>query len=129
MGEVALRSWGVKLSGNASNSGIQQNSASSKKKPVVTIYTAERVIGVGFSRGALILYALLAGGDYDKGVHGFGLKNALGLVRCGFGDALIQAYDSNGPLQSFLVQWRKDMNAELDTNSRGFLPPSKHRRV
>ena len=38
-----------------------------------------------------MLYALLAGGDYSKGVAGCGPVIALGLARCGFGDDLLSA--------------------------------------
>ncbi|KAF5385984.1 hypothetical protein D9615_002413 [Tricholomella constricta] len=122
-GRTIINNWSANLSRNNSNSSAQHNSASSRKKPQVTLYTSERIHRLGLSRGDLILYALLAGGDYHNGVDGFGPKLSFGLARCGFGNALLKAYEDNGPhIQPFLTRWRNDINTELATNSRGFLP-------
>ncbi|GLB37248.1 putative xeroderma pigmentosum G N-region [Lyophyllum shimeji] len=122
-GLTIINNWSANLSRNRSNPTAQQNSSSSKKKPQVTIYTAEGIQRLGLSRGDLMLYALLAGGDYHNGVDGFGPKLSFALARCGFGRALLTAYEANAPLQTFLTRWRNEINTELATNSRGFLPP------
>ena len=40
----------------------------------------------------LILIALLCGNDYHTGVPGCGMKIAVGLARCGFGERLLVAF-------------------------------------
>ncbi|KJA27753.1 hypothetical protein HYPSUDRAFT_34888 [Hypholoma sublateritium FD-334 SS-4] len=70
---------------------------------------------VAINRGGLILFALLAGGDYDKGVHGIGKAIAARLARCEFGDELLQAYQNlpQEMLSEFLVHWRLRVNTQL----------------
>lgn len=71
-----------------------------------------------FNTNGQILIELL------QGVPGFGKAIAHGLARCGFGAQLLMAYGrrEHQDLRNFLIQWRKDINQELRTNSRRFLP-------
>ncbi|KAK6987782.1 PIN domain-like protein, partial [Favolaschia claudopus] len=46
---------------------------------------------VGLTRGGLLLFALLAGGDYDPGCPGCGAKTAHAIARGSLGDALLHA--------------------------------------
>jgi hypothetical protein len=95
----------------------------------VIVYTSEAVEDpqglVSLSRGALILFALLCGGDYDQGVIKCGSTTAFGLARCGFGDKLLEAVQTfkleSKAFDNFLVQWRIDLQHELESNSRGML--------
>ncbi|KAF5312047.1 hypothetical protein D9619_002515 [Psilocybe cf. subviscida] len=76
-----------------------------------------------FSRGGLLLMALLLGGDYTEGVRGCGVVTAYGLAKCGFGETLYEAchnLDGNSR-RHFIVTWLKEMCNELRTNSRGHL--------
>jgi Holliday junction resolvase YEN1 len=98
---------------------------------------------IGLTRGGMILFALLAGGDYNsvchlslfchwpvetsmKGLPNFGKVIAHAISRCDFGDELLDASQNlqNQDLAEFLMHWRGRVNQELKTNSRGFL---KHR--
>jgi 5'-3' exonuclease len=75
------------------------------------------------TKGSLVLFTLLTGGDYSDGVQGCGPTTALALVRCGFGDQLLSAFhclDENA-FGQFLVQWRCAIQRELATNSLHFL--------
>ncbi|KAF9475048.1 PIN domain-like protein [Pholiota conissans] len=76
-----------------------------------------------YTRGGLILFALLTGGDYDTGLHRCGPGSAIALAKCGFGDQLIDAFEHlNGPdFDRFLIQWCCNIRAELHSNSRGHL--------
>ena len=57
----------MKLSGNKSNPALDSDGKASKHH--VMLYSADKVRNhpdIGMSRGGLVLFALLAGGDYDK---------------------------------------------------------------
>ncbi|KAK7027621.1 hypothetical protein R3P38DRAFT_3315205 [Favolaschia claudopus] len=71
----------------------------------------------------LLLYVLLAGGDYDDGVPGCGAVNAQALARCGFGQRLRQILVSYaGKLRDReLAVWRDQIRAELRTNASNLL--------
>lgn len=95
---------------------------------IVTADSIEHVEGVGLSLGGLLLIALLKGGDYDmKGVAGCGIAIACSLARCGFGDILLEAFQTMDlePFKIFLASWRNTLRNELQTNSRGLLPYSQ----
>jgi Holliday junction resolvase YEN1 len=83
---------------------------------------------VGLSSGGFLLFTLLAGGDYNCGVEGCGAITALGLVKCGFGDTLLEALInrkhgdwSDAAWDSFLIQWRAGIRHELANNWSGML--------
>ncbi|KAG6819757.1 hypothetical protein H0H93_008969 [Arthromyces matolae] len=91
-------------------------------------YSADKIQqspNLNLTRGGLILLALMVGGDYDPiGIPGCGMLTALGLARSGFGDTLLNAKirTNSEDFSQFLVNWRTDMQTELQTNLRGFLP-------
>lgn len=59
-------------------------------KLMVDVYYADVIEqDLRLNQGGLILYALLAGNDFDKGVKGFGTVTALAVAQGGFGDTLI----------------------------------------
>jgi hypothetical protein len=79
--DVRYNSPSLSLSGNKANPAL--NSEGKVSKHHVMVYTAEAVRNhpaVALTRGGLILFALLAGGDYDAvGVnvsyHGLGINS------------------------------------------------------
>lgn len=121
---TVIKNMSVKLSGNRNNPAL--NLENKKDAHHVMLYTAEAVkdnTEIALTRGGLVLFALLSGGDYHKGVGKVGKALAHGLARCGFGDQLLEAYSQPpGAFATFLFQWRSNINSELRDNSRGFLP-------
>ncbi|KDQ57718.1 hypothetical protein JAAARDRAFT_273139 [Jaapia argillacea MUCL 33604] len=120
-----IKNPGLTLSGNKSNPAL--NSEGKASKHHVMLYTADAMRThpeIALTRGGLILFALLCGGDYNEGVPDVGKQIAHGLARCGFGDQLLAAYQQRDfePIQPFLAQWRVSVNNELHSNSRGFFP-------
>ncbi|KAJ7188472.1 PIN domain-like protein [Mycena filopes] len=120
-GNTILRNSSLDLSGNKANPALDANGKASKHH--VMVYTAESVRASGFTRGALLLFALLAGGDYHSGIPNVGKVIASGLARCGFGERLLDAFErfNAHQLNQFLVGWRAELNTELRTNSQGHL--------
>lgn len=89
----------------------------------LTVYRSDLIeMHQGLNKAGLILYSILAGGDYTKGVLGCGQKTALALAQCGFGDALYDAcirYEKTPHLlQSFISSWLPLLQAELRMNSQ-----------
>ncbi|KAJ6495565.1 PIN domain-like protein [Mycena vitilis] len=120
-GKTIIRNSSLDLSGNKANPA--RDSRGKPSKHHVMVYTADAVQALGLTRGGLLLFALLAGGDYHSGIHSVGKVTASGLARCGFGDQLLEAYErcSQPQFQTFLAGWRAEVNAELHSNSRGLL--------
>ena len=92
----------------------------------IQVLTAEHIAEkVYLMEGGLLLYALLAGGDYSKGVAGCGPAISLGLVRCGFGDDLLSATESmdlgGHEADNVFADLRRRICSELETNCRGLL--------
>lgn len=84
------------------------------------IYTADTIRNhpdIRLTRGGLILFALLSGGDYDtNGVTNFGQKTAYGLARCGFGDELLNIFHlrgQGGDIAPLLAAWRAAVNVSF----------------
>lgn len=89
----------------------------------VTVYRSELIeTHQGLNKAGFILYSLLAGGDYTKGVPGCGKQSALALAQCGFGDALYAAcirFEATPHLlQCFISSWLRLLQDELRTNSQ-----------
>ncbi|KAL4262296.1 XPG-I domain-containing protein [Pleurotus pulmonarius] len=123
--QTVIKNPGINLSGNKSKPAIDKRGKASKHH--VWVYTADAIQshpGVRMTRGGMILFALLNGGDYHTGVDKIGKVIAHGLARCGFGDSLLTAYQNRNSqdIRTFLTQWRAEMTQELHTNSKGFLP-------
>ncbi|KAF8972940.1 PIN domain-like protein [Flammula alnicola] len=113
-----------KLSGNKGNLATNSNDKTDKFHAMA--YRAIDIKSnpeVALTRGGLILFALLAGGDYHKGVDKVGKVIAHALARCEFGDELLEAYQNlpNYEFNEFLGHWRSRVNIELKENKRGFL--------
>ncbi|KAH7919230.1 hypothetical protein BV22DRAFT_1133985 [Leucogyrophana mollusca] len=91
------------------------------------VFGALRIIkkhpGVAMTRGGLIFFALLVGGDYDSGVKNVGKGAAHALAQCGFGDELLEIYHrrADQDIQPALSRWRASVNTEFHTNPRGRL--------
>ncbi|KAF9497231.1 hypothetical protein BDN71DRAFT_1588372 [Pleurotus eryngii] len=123
--QTVIKNPGINLSGNKSKPAPDKKGKASKHH--VWVYTADAIQGhpgVRLTRGGLILFALLNGGDYHTGIDKIGKVIAHGLAQCGFGDSLLTAYQNrnNQDVRTFLPQWRAEMMQELHTNSKGFLP-------
>ncbi|KAJ7832174.1 hypothetical protein B0H14DRAFT_2364842, partial [Mycena olivaceomarginata] len=71
----------------------------------------------------LLLFVLLVGGDYDRGLAHCGPKIATALAQCGFGRDLRRILTTFGgaELQGELGLWREALKAELKSNVSGHL--------
>ncbi|KAF4620656.1 hypothetical protein D9613_000579 [Agrocybe pediades] len=125
--QVVLKNLSSNLSGNKSNPAT--NCEDKTDKLHTMLYRASDIATdseVQLSRGGLILFALLSGGDYRKGVERIGKKIAHGLARCKFGDELLENYENmrtrRPEFNGFLQHWRARVNRELKENTKGFLP-------
>ncbi|CAA7260307.1 unnamed protein product [Cyclocybe aegerita] len=86
--------------------------------------TIEHDPELGLTRGALLLIALLMGGDYSNGVDKCGRVVAHALTHSGFGDTLLNAFLSMPEDQFCLFvegRWIDSLRHELRTNSHGHL--------
>ncbi|KAF9474954.1 PIN domain-like protein [Pholiota conissans] len=88
----------------------------------IKVFTSDAVRDrLNLTYEGLVLFALLAGGDYDPtGVIGCGSQTSLGLAQCGFGERLIEARSSGSPFLSILdiSNWRAELKLEIATNSQ-----------
>ncbi|PSR87077.1 hypothetical protein PHLCEN_2v5247 [Hermanssonia centrifuga] len=124
--KAIIRNSSLKLTGNGKDPA--RNAEGKASDHHVKVFTADAIRthpNVRLTRGGMILFALLSGGDYNDGVKGCGADISHGLARCGFGDTLLEAYDSdlNGSAHfrsTFLPRWRTEVNQELHTNAHGF---------
>ncbi|KAJ3884617.1 hypothetical protein GG344DRAFT_60318, partial [Lentinula edodes] len=70
----------------------------------------------------LVLISLLLKNDYSEGVDGIGSETAAGLAKCGYGDDLLQAYNSFSTMPQQLAeafnQLNNDMADEIEFNTR-----------
>ena len=88
----------------------------------MALYTLEAIQHkLALSLGGLLLFALLAGGDYDKGTPGCGRVVAAGLAKCGYGDQLLDAINSNEDFDMFAPRLRDQIRAELREDFQGQL--------
>jgi hypothetical protein len=71
----------------------------------------------------LLLFVLLVGSDYDRGLAHCGPKIATALAQCGFGRDLRRILTTFGgaELQEELGLWREAVKAELKSNVSGHL--------
>ncbi|KAJ7039248.1 PIN domain-like protein [Mycena alexandri] len=105
-GKTILRNSSLHLSGNKANPALDANGKASKHH--VMVYTSDAVRASGLTRGALLLFALLSGGDYHDGI-----PKSLSAPQ----------------LKHFLVGWREEINIELSTNSQGCLKQRSSLRI
>jgi Holliday junction resolvase YEN1 len=112
------------LSGNKSNPALNALGKDDKNHTLVFKFSDfSEHPDIGLTRGGLILIGLLSGGDYHTGLARCGMKTAVGLAKCGFGDALLQAVTtlSQDRLSDFLNSWRTEVRLEIQTNARGLI--------
>ncbi|KAF8239578.1 PIN domain-like protein, partial [Tricholoma matsutake] len=97
---------------------------------MVAIYTAKSISehpDVSLMESGMILFTLLAGGDYDQvsaiGLRGCGTHVTYGLARSGLGDSLLHAAQSLGlpDFLHFLIGWCIQLHKELLTNASRYL--------
>ncbi|RDX40456.1 hypothetical protein OH76DRAFT_1467492 [Lentinus brumalis] len=121
---MILKNSSINLTGNKANPATDANG-----KPCelhVNVYTAEELArhpDVKLTRGGLVVFALVAGGDYGKGLKRCGPDAGHALARLGYGDNLLQAYEHRDAvdLPAFLAQWRLDVQQELRTNANKYM--------
>ncbi|KAK6984536.1 hypothetical protein R3P38DRAFT_3292357 [Favolaschia claudopus] len=94
----------------------------------IKIYTLENIFispSIGLTRGGLLLFALLAGGDYDPGCPGCGAKTAHAIARGSLGDTLLHAASQNpfptAKFAAFLARWKHDLCQEFLEDPHGLL--------
>ncbi|KAI0093320.1 hypothetical protein BDY19DRAFT_989970 [Irpex rosettiformis] len=128
-GRTIIRNMSFSLTGNKNHPAKNKEGKDSKFH--VRIFEADAIESrnnIALTRGGMILFALLCGGDYDnnKGIRNLSAGFALGLARQGYGDRLLSAY-YQGPdhLRAFLPGWRRELGNELRTNTSGLLPGRK----
>ncbi|KAL0057957.1 hypothetical protein AAF712_015385 [Marasmius tenuissimus] len=74
------------------------------------------------TQDGLLLVAVLCGSSYADGVKGCGMKVALELARCGFGEIMTARYQSaHSPSSVNLHSWKKGLKFEPETNTSGKL--------
>ncbi|KAK7062098.1 PIN domain-like protein [Favolaschia claudopus] len=111
----------------------------------IKIYTLENIFispSIGLTRGGLLLFALLAGGDYDpvrsafsmcldhsvicwQGCPSCGAKTAHAIARGSLGDTLLHAASQNpvpgAEFAAFLAGWKQDLCQEFLEDPHGLL--------
>ncbi|KDQ49855.1 hypothetical protein JAAARDRAFT_113539, partial [Jaapia argillacea MUCL 33604] len=96
------------------------------KQDAVQVVTAERLLTEKeLTKGGLMLIAVLVGGDYHlAGLPECGVKIAVGLAQCGFGDSLLKVIHDTASkdLDSAVACWRQALQEELRTNAHRRLP-------
>ncbi|KAH9830729.1 PIN domain-like protein, partial [Rhodofomes roseus] len=122
--KTIMRNASLNLTGNRANPATNANGKRSEYH--VMTFSSESIRthpDIQMSRGGLILFALVSGGDYDNGLKNFGPQIAHCLARLGFGDQLLRQYEQcqGQGMEAFLTRWRADMNTELHTNAHNLL--------
>ncbi|KAF7979241.1 hypothetical protein HWV62_43214 [Athelia sp. TMB] len=87
-------------------------------KGMVKIFSTANIrekVDQHLTNGGFLLYALLAGGDYDKGLKNCGAGTALGVVKYGLGTSLCDAMSAPDSDMA-LVTWRAELCNILRTD-------------
>ncbi|KAK7054028.1 flap endonuclease GEN 1 [Favolaschia claudopus] len=89
------------------------------------IFQSARLTSAPFhlDEDGLLLFVLLAGGDYDNGILGCGAEIAHALAKCGFGRELrhlLVSYAGDRRVRE-LALWRDRLRAELRSNTSNLL--------
>ncbi|TFK22939.1 hypothetical protein FA15DRAFT_688153 [Coprinopsis marcescibilis] len=122
---TVIRNSSNNLSGNRSNPIL--NAIGKDDKNHSWVFELSDITSnpqIGLDRGGLILIGLLSGGDYQQeGLERCGIKTAVALARCGFGETLYKAATTlrREQLDNFLDNWRHEVKHEIMTNSRGII--------
>ncbi|KAI0717721.1 PIN domain-like protein, partial [Cerioporus squamosus] len=122
--KMVVRNPSTTLSGNRSHS--LKNAAGKDDGNHVMTYKSSDLLShddIQLTQEGMILIGVLRGGDYSDGLHGCGVATAHGLAKAGFGEKLVRAARtlSRDALGDFLVEWRREIQHELRTNSSGKL--------
>lgn len=96
-------------------------------KHVCEIYTSDSIWdtpSVNLSADGLLLFVLLAGGDYNTGLAQCGPVIAHALATGGFGKKLVKLLTSlrGAGMRHALSAWHEELHIQLRTNSAGPLP-------
>ncbi|KAM5535093.1 hypothetical protein V8D89_011179 [Ganoderma adspersum] len=124
---MILKNFSLNLSGNKAEPPKDANGKSSEHH--ARVYTADAIQrhpDVKLTRGGLILFALMSGGDYDDGLFRCGPSMAHAMARQHFGDNLVAAYEQHGGAESphfvlWLEQWRSALQTAIRANSAGLM--------
>ncbi|KAM5535096.1 hypothetical protein V8D89_011182 [Ganoderma adspersum] len=123
---VILKNFSLNLSGNKAEPPRDANGKNSEHH--ARVYTADEIQrhpDVKLTRGGLILFALMSGGDYDDGLFRCGLSMAHAMARQRFGDDLIAAYEQHGGEGPRFVLWleqrRRALQTAIRANSGGLM--------
>ncbi|KAI9069653.1 PIN domain-like protein, partial [Trametes sanguinea] len=90
----------------------------------VEVLRASGIRQLGFSRGDLLLYALLVGSDYDQvGLPRCGLRTAAGLIKYDLGRTLQTALlvSTASDFATFTLDWRHRLQKVLRTDPAGLI--------
>ncbi|KAK6971407.1 PIN domain-like protein [Favolaschia claudopus] len=94
----------------------------------IKVYTSEKIFttpSIGLTRGGILLFALLAGGDYDSGSPGCGPVTAHAIARGGLGDQLLhhalEFSDPTAEFLHFLAAWKQQLCKEFAEDPHGLL--------
>ncbi|KAK0228089.1 hypothetical protein IW262DRAFT_1455286 [Armillaria fumosa] len=96
---------------------VMQITEESDSNYMVKIYEK----GSQFSPNELVMIALLAGGDYDKGIKGCGIQTAADITLTGIGECLFEALEAS-PVRDYPViasKWRHDLCVMLASQGVG----------
>ncbi|KAI1784256.1 hypothetical protein LXA43DRAFT_976766 [Ganoderma leucocontextum] len=124
---MILKNFSLNLSGNKADPPKDANGKSSDRH--ARVYTADEIQrhpDVRLTRGGLVLFALMSGGDYDEGLFRCGPSMAHAMARQQFGDDLLAAYEQHrgggGPaFVLWLEQWRQALQTAIRANSQGLM--------
>ncbi|KAF3941016.1 hypothetical protein ABW19_dt0200837 [Dactylella cylindrospora] len=101
-----------------SGSGSKDTSRVSKtnterSETLIRVYRSSNLQSqFGLNREGLVLFVMLVGGDYSKGIINCGLKSAMKAVQAGYGESLYQCQS-----QKEVSAWLKKLQALLDDQS------------
>ncbi|OSD07359.1 hypothetical protein PYCCODRAFT_602836 [Trametes coccinea BRFM310] len=90
----------------------------------IELTRASAVRDLGYTRGDLLLYALLVGSDYDQvGLPRCGLRTATGVIKYGIGRTLLAALlaSTASEFATFAVGWRARLQQVVRTDPAGLV--------
>ncbi|GJE89507.1 PIN domain-like protein [Phanerochaete sordida] len=88
-----------------------------RKDDEVSVYTSSLI-----SRDAMVLIAVLSGGDYSDGLEHCGPSTAFGLTKYGLGEDLVRLLRLSGDAQqAALAEWRASLREALRSDPQGHL--------
>ncbi|KAE9384877.1 PIN domain-like protein, partial [Gymnopus androsaceus JB14] len=93
-------------------------------KLAVNVYYADVIEqDLKLNQGGLILYSLLVGNDFDKGIEGFGTVTALAVAQCGLGNTLVTDCKHIDPSQysGYFRNLKEKISVEVADNTHGLL--------